>query len=60
VGEFCIRLGACMTRPQANNILDLRRAGQDMPESVVTRALELTGDIEPDVVREAVAELEAS
>ena len=60
MGEFCIRLGACMTRPQANNILDLRRAGQDMPESVVTRALELTGDIEPDVVREAVAELEAS
>ncbi len=54
-----MRLGACMTRPQANNILDLRRAGQDMHESVVTRALELTGDIEPDVVREAVAELEA-
>ncbi len=49
-----------MTRPQANNILDLRRAGQDMHESVVTCALELTGEIEPDVVREAVAELEAS
>lgn len=48
-----------MTYAQAQNILDQRRAGQDMPPQVVDRALELTGDLEPDPVKVAVAELEA-
>ena len=35
-----------MTYFDAQNILDQRRAGQDMPEEVVTRALQMTGDVE--------------
>ena len=46
-----------MTYHDANQILDRRRAGEAMPEAVVTRALELTGDLDPDVVREAISEL---
>ena len=33
-----------MNYMQANEILDARRAGVDMPEDVVTMALEMTGD----------------
>ena len=39
-----------MTKAQANNILDARRAGKDMPESIILIALELTGDFCPDEV----------
>lgn len=35
-----------MSYHDAVNILDLRRAGADMPESVVMAALEATGDID--------------
>ena len=49
-----------MTHPDAHNILDRRREGENMPEAVVTRALELTGDLQLDPVREAVAEMEAA
>ncbi len=34
-----------MTKPQAAEILDLRRAGADIPPAVIDMALELTGDI---------------
>jgi len=33
-----------MSYHEAQNILDARRAGKDMPESVVLQALEMTGD----------------
>jgi hypothetical protein len=33
---------------EAQSILDQRRAGADMPEQVITKALELTGDVEPE------------
>lgn len=33
-----------MSYCEAQNILDARRAGKDMPESVVLQALEMTGD----------------
>jgi hypothetical protein len=46
-----------MTYVQANNLLDLRAAGADIPESVITRALELTGDLEEDLVQAAVEEM---
>ena len=50
-----------MTHTQAKDILDQRRIGANMPESVVIRALELTGDIDPgytalDALRELRAE----
>ena len=43
----------------AQNILDQRKAGAEMPDEVVIRALVLTGDIEPtytaaDAMRELV------
>lgn len=47
-----------MTYTQASNLLDLRAAGADMPESVINRALELTGDLEPDEVQVAIEEME--
>ena len=45
------------------NLLDMRRQGADMPESLVLKALVVTGDIEPDYIdqklmRELVAEIE--
>ncbi len=40
-----------MSYVDAKNILDERREGADMPEEVVTRALELTGDIDYDLHR---------
>lgn len=36
-----------MTYQQANELLNLRRAGVDMPTYLVNMALELTGDREP-------------
>lgn len=49
-----------MSHADAQNILDQRRAGADMPEAVVTRALELTGDLDkPYGIADAAAELEA-
>lgn len=36
-----------MNYHQAQNILDARRAGADMPQIVVRKALELTGDLTP-------------
>ena len=46
-----------MTYHQAHNLLDMRAAGADMPESVINRALELTGDMEADPVQTAIEEL---
>lgn len=48
-----------MTYHDAQNILDQRRAGADMPQAVVDKALELTGDKEPvygvaDAMRECL------
>lgn len=43
-----------MSYREAQNILDARRAGKDMPEAVVLKALELTGDYEPDAVDTAI------
>ena len=37
-----------MTYAQAKTLLDKRRAGADMPASVVFQALELTGDLDLD------------
>lgn len=37
------------TYADALDVLNARRAGADMPESVVMRALELTGDYTPPV-----------
>lgn len=36
-----------MTKADAHNILDARRAGALVPEHVINRALELTGDCAP-------------
>ena len=44
-----------MTYADAQNILDMRKPGADMPQSVVDRALELTGDLELDVLQAAIA-----
>ena len=48
-----------MTYVDAQNILDQRRAGADMPQSVIDKALELTGDKDPqytvaDAMRECL------
>jgi len=43
-----------MSYHEAQNILDARRAGKDMPESMVLKALELTGDYQPDDVAQAI------
>ena len=43
-----------MSYHEAQNILDARRAGKDMPESVVLKALELTGDYQPAEVDRAI------
>ena len=40
----------------AQNILDMRRAGAEMPQHIVDKALELTGDKEPDLLQTAIAE----
>lgn len=47
-----------MSYVEAQNILDMRRAGADMPQAVVDKALMLTGDIDPGyTVVDAIAEL---
>jgi len=47
-----------MSYHDAVNILDLRRAGADMPQAVVDKALELTGDKEPEFrVADAMLEI---
>lgn len=47
-----------MSYTDAQNILDQRKAGADMPENVVIRALELTGDIDPQyTIADAMREL---
>lgn len=43
-----------MSYHEAQNILDARRAGKDMPEAVVLQALEMTGDYQPDEVEQAI------
>lgn len=48
-----------MSYHDAMNILDLRAAGADMPEAVINRALELTGDLYEDIVQTAIEELAA-
>ncbi len=45
-----------MSYHEAQNILDARRAGKDMPEAVVLQALEMTGDYQPDEVDSAIEE----
>ena len=50
-----------MTYFDAQNILDMRRAGANMPENVVNRALELTGDITPQyTITEAINDLKGA
>ena len=50
-----------MTYHQATNLLDQARAGASIPESVITRALELTGDVDSEfTAADAVAEMEAA
>jgi len=47
-----------MSYHDAVNILDMRREGADMPQAVVDKALELTGDKEPEfTVADAMLEL---
>lgn len=43
-----------MSYHEAQNILDARREGRDMPEALVLKALELTGDYLPDEVDQAI------
>ena len=43
-----------MSYADAQNILDMRRAGAVMPQYVVDKALEMTGDKPPDVLQEAI------
>ena len=46
---------------QACNLLDQVREGASIPESVITRALELTGDLDREYcAADAVAEMEAA
>jgi hypothetical protein len=40
-----------MSWAQAMTVLDQRRNGRDIPEDVILKALELTGDIEPCGIR---------
>lgn len=50
-----------MSHADAQNILDQRRAGADMPEAVVNKALEMTGDYEPGyTVADAVNEMKTN
>lgn len=50
-----------MNHTQAHNLLDQVREGADMPESVITRALELTGDVDSEfTAADALAEMEAA
>jgi hypothetical protein len=49
-----------MTRTQAINLLDMRRAGADMPAIVVIRALQLTGDLKPKTYAEIPRSLPAA
>ncbi len=50
-----------MSYIDAQNILDMRRAGANMPVEVVNRALELTGDINPQyTITEAINELKGA
>lgn len=47
-----------MTHADAHNLLDQRRAGAEMPEIVVNKALELVGDYDPGyTVADAMLEL---
>ena len=45
-----------MSHKDAHNLLDMRREGADIPPHIVDRALELTGDKEPDLLAEIIAE----
>ena len=46
-----------MTHKDAQNILDQRRAGADMPQAVIDKALEMTGDREAEyTIAEAMRE----
>lgn len=47
-----------MTYHQAHNLLDQAREGASIPESVITRALELTGDVAEDELIKLLAEVE--
>jgi len=45
-----------MTYFQAQDLLDLRKAGADMNISVVNKALEMTGDLETDNLQDLIDE----
>jgi len=48
-----------MSYYEAAEILDMRKAGADMPEAVVNRALQLTGDMDsPYSVADAMREIQ--
>lgn len=44
-----------MTRAHANDILDAARNGADVPLWQITKALVVTGDLEPDYTSQTVA-----
>jgi len=48
--------GSSMTYFQAQDLLDLRKAGADMNISVVNKALEMTGDLETDNLQDLIDE----
>ena len=39
-----------MSYADAINLLDMRRAGVEMPQHIVDKALEMTGDKEPELL----------
>ena len=45
-----------MTLHDAQNLLDRCKAGESMPQAVINKALELTGDLEPDILQIAIEE----
>lgn len=48
-----------MNHADAHNILDMRREGADMPEAVINRALDMTGDMPADLVQTAIEDMNA-
>lgn|GEM_PF-2845834 len=46
--------GSSMNYWSAQDLLDARREGADMPQHVILKALTLTGDIEADSLQELI------
>ena len=45
-----------MNHSDAHNLLDMRREGANIPPHIVDKALELTGDKEPDLLTTLIEE----